>query len=118
LFDSRGSETFVEFGQAIVKDCQGKTRSGSVKYFVVEFDDVSESDLVRQRLFSLKERWRDQLTQLVNEAIASGQFRRDLDVDQFVWELCGIYLNHHASHRLIREKGGQTGRSPQPVTSQ
>jgi AcrR family transcriptional regulator len=68
-----------------------------------EFDDAPKSDLIRQRLFSMEERWRGQLTQLVNEVIASGKFRRDLDADQFVWELCGIYLNHHASHRFIRD---------------
>jgi hypothetical protein len=71
-----------------------------------EFDDAPESDLVRQRLFSMGERWRGQLTQLVNEVIASGEFRRDLDATQFVWELCGIYLNHHASHRFIRDPPG------------
>lgn len=68
-----------------------------------EFDDAPNSDPIRSRLLSMEKRWRGQLTQLVNEAIASGEFRRDLDVDQFVWELCGIYLNHHASHRFIRD---------------
>lgn len=23
--------------------------------------------------------------------------------DQFVWELCGIYLNHHVSHRFLHD---------------
>jgi AcrR family transcriptional regulator len=68
-----------------------------------EFDDAPESDLTRQRVLSMEERWRGQLKQLVNEVIASGEFRRDLDADQFVWELCGIYLNHHASHRFLRD---------------
>jgi hypothetical protein len=68
-----------------------------------EFDDAPECDVIRQRLFSMEERWRRQLTQLVNEVIASGEFRRDLDPNQFVWELCGIYLNHHASHRFIHD---------------
>lgn len=66
-----------------------------------EFDDAPRSNPVRQQLVSMEERWRGQLTQLVKEAIKSGEFRLDLDVDQFVWELCGIYLNHHASHRFI-----------------
>jgi len=68
-----------------------------------EFDDAPESHLIRRRLFSMEERWRVQLAQLVTEAIESGEFGRDLDVDQFVWELCGIYLNHHTSHRFIRD---------------
>jgi AcrR family transcriptional regulator len=68
-----------------------------------EFDDAPESDLVRRRLLTMEARWRVQLVQLVTEAIETGEFRRDLDADQFVWELCGIYLNHHASHRFLRD---------------
>jgi AcrR family transcriptional regulator len=68
-----------------------------------ELDDAPKSDLVRKQLFSMEERWRGQLTQLVIESIESGEFGCDLDADQFVWELCGIYLNHHASHRFIRD---------------
>jgi len=68
-----------------------------------ELDDAPKSNPIRRRVLSMEERWRGQLTQLVEEAIASGEFRRDLDVDQFVWELCGIYLSHHASHRFIHD---------------
>ncbi len=68
-----------------------------------ELDDAPESDPVRQRLISMEARWRGQLARLVNETVESGEFRRDLDVDQFVWEMCGIYLNHHASHRFVRD---------------
>lgn len=68
-----------------------------------ELDDAPESDPVRQRLIWMEARWREQLARLVNETIESGEFRRDLDVDQFVWEMCGIYLNHHASHRFVRD---------------
>jgi hypothetical protein len=52
---------------------------------------------------AMEARWRGQLVQLVNAAVAAGELRRELDADQFVWELCGIYLNHHASHRFIRD---------------
>lgn len=68
-----------------------------------ELDDAPESDAVRRQLISMEERWRGQLAQLVNAAIETGELRRDLDVNQFVWELCGIYLSHHASHRFIRD---------------
>ena len=37
------------------------------------------------------------------EAVETGELRGDLDVDQFVWELCGIYLNHHVSYRFIND---------------
>jgi hypothetical protein len=36
--------------------------------------------------------------------IAVGDLHKDLDVDQFIWELTGIYLNHHASSRFMRNR--------------
>jgi AcrR family transcriptional regulator len=68
-----------------------------------ELDDAPEADPVRQHLLRMEERWRSLLTQLVKEAIETGELKRDLDAVQFVWELCGIYLNHHASRRFIRD---------------
>jgi AcrR family transcriptional regulator len=68
-----------------------------------ELDDAPESDPVRKRLLTMEKRWRDFLAQLVSDAIETGELRSDLDVDQFVWELCGIYLNHHASYRFIHD---------------
>ena len=50
-------------------------------------------------------RWRELLNALVREAVASCELSDDLDVDQFVWELCGIYLSHHASSRFLRDSG-------------
>ena len=59
---------------------------------------------VRDRLLQMESKWRDLLAQLVRRAIELGQLRSDLDVDQFVWELCGIYLSHHASLRFVRDR--------------
>ena len=66
-----------------------------------EFDDAPQTDPVRQRLFALEGAWRELLADTVKGAIDSGDLREDLDIDQFVWELCGIYLSHHASSRFI-----------------
>jgi hypothetical protein len=41
---------------------------------------------------------------VIVESIAAGDLRKDLDVDQFIWELMGIYLNHHASRRFMRNR--------------
>jgi AcrR family transcriptional regulator len=65
-----------------------------------EFDDVEGA--VRNQILAMESEWRGLLRRLVEEAVASGHLRRDLDVDQFVWELCGIYLSHHAAHRFLR----------------
>jgi AcrR family transcriptional regulator len=65
-----------------------------------EFDDVEGP--VRKKLQQLEGEWRGLLAEMVQEAVSLGQFRRDLDVYQFVWELCAIYLGHHAAHRFFR----------------
>lgn len=56
----------------------------------------------RQRILEMEGEWRGLLKQLVQDGVDRGQLRRDLDIDQFVWELCGIYLSHHAAHRFFR----------------
>src|SRR6185503_10498858 len=63
-----------------------------------ELDDAKGA--VRDHVLALEREWRSLLGQCMREAIALGQFRRDLDVEQFVFELCGIYLSHHASYRF------------------
>src|SRR5271156_5671954 len=65
-----------------------------------EFDDVEGR--VRNKILEMEGQWRLTLTELVQRAVDLGHLRRDLDVDQFVWELCGIYLGHHAAHRFLR----------------
>jgi AcrR family transcriptional regulator len=65
-----------------------------------EFDDVEGP--VRDKILAMEGQWRAFLIQLAREAITRGHFRRDVDVEQFVWELCGIYLSHHAAHRFLR----------------
>jgi len=65
-----------------------------------EFDDVEGA--IRQQILDLESEWRVLLRQVVQQAVDCGHLRRDLDVDQFVWELCGIYLSHHAAHRFLR----------------
>ena len=65
-----------------------------------EFDDVEGA--VRNEILAMESQWRGLLKQLVHQAVDQGHLRSDLDVDQFVWELCGIYLSHHAAHRFLR----------------
>jgi AcrR family transcriptional regulator len=66
-----------------------------------ELDDV-ESD-VRAEVMAMEGRWRDLLARLTATAVTRGDLRTDLEVDQFVWEICGLYLSHHASARFLRD---------------
>jgi len=65
-----------------------------------ELDDVEGP--VRDWVLAQENRWRSFLKQLVEEAVSRGHFRKDLDADQFVWELTGIYLAHHSAYRFVK----------------
>ena len=65
-----------------------------------EYDDVESP--VRDKILEMEGNWRVLLTGLAKRAVELKHLRRDLDVDQFVWELCAIYLGHHAAHRFLR----------------
>ena len=67
-----------------------------------ELDDVEGP--VREKLFELEKQWNEALKQFIVESIATGDLRKDLDIDQFIWELTGFYLNHHASLRFMRTR--------------
>jgi len=71
-----------------------------------EFDDIDGA--VRNQILEMESEWRGLLKQLVQEAIDRGHLAARLDIDQFVWELCGIYLSHHAAHRFLRAKDADT----------
>jgi AcrR family transcriptional regulator len=65
-----------------------------------EFDDVEGE--VRNKILEMEGQWRRLMIEMVGHAVELGHLRRDLDVEQFVWELSGIYLGHHAAHRFLR----------------
>jgi len=71
-----------------------------------EFDDIEGR--VRNKILEMEAEWRGLLTELVQRAVELGQLRQGLDVDQFVWELCAIYLGHHAAHRFLRARDADT----------
>ena len=68
-----------------------------------ELDDLEGE--VRGAVAALESRWRSLLAELAGDAAARGELSGDLDAEQFVWELCGIYLSHHASRRFLKDPG-------------
>jgi len=66
-----------------------------------ELDDLDGE--VRAYAVELERQWREMLLGLVGRAIQLGHLAADTDAAQFVWELCGIYLTHHASARFLRD---------------
>ena len=66
-----------------------------------ELDDLDGA--VRDHVLTMEQRWRGLLTETCRDAVAQGDLATDLDVEQFVWELCGVYLSHHASARFLKD---------------
>lgn len=66
-----------------------------------ELDDLEGE--IRDRAVQLEGQWRAMLLGLVLRSVELGHLARDTDAAQFVWELCGIYLTHHASARFLRD---------------
>jgi AcrR family transcriptional regulator len=67
----------------------------------IEFDDQPGPlrDEVRNGMLAL----RHTLAETVAKAVATGELRADTDVDQFVFELNGIYQVTHQSRRLLND---------------
>jgi AcrR family transcriptional regulator len=65
-----------------------------------EYDDVESP--VRDKIAELEEAWTGLLRALTQRAVQLGHLKKDLDVEQFVWELGGMYLAHHVSQRFLR----------------
>lgn len=67
-----------------------------------ELDDIEGK--VRDHTKELEAHWRSVLGELVAEAVTEKHLSATTDVEQFVWELCAIYLGHHASSRFVRDR--------------
>jgi hypothetical protein len=67
------------------------------------FEPDDHEGPAREHLLAMEKRWRDLLAEQVRRSIQLNHFLKEVDVDQFVWELCGIYLSHHASYRFVRD---------------
>jgi AcrR family transcriptional regulator len=72
----------------------------------VEFDD--RPGPIRERLRALRQGWHAFVAESVRKTIEAGHFRRDVDPDQFAFELEGITLAWHHASRLLRDpKAGE-----------
>jgi len=66
-----------------------------------EYDD--RPGAVRDLLVEQQQRWLGALARAAGIAIESGDFRADLDVDQFAHEFYGVVLAYNHFHRLLRD---------------
>lgn len=65
-----------------------------------ELDDAPAADPTRVKLQEISAHWHQNLLGLCNEAVSTGELKPDLDKEQFVFEMYGIYLSHHVEFRF------------------
>jgi AcrR family transcriptional regulator len=59
---------------------------------------------VRDALVRSERDWLDSIATIAGTAVAEGEFRDDVDVEQFAYELHGIMLSHHHASRLLHDE--------------
>lgn len=76
-----------------------------------ELDDVEGA--VRDRVLAETRQWTAVMKELAEDAVARGHLRKDLDIDQFFWEIQCISLGHHVALRFFRDPhaDAQAGKS-------
>jgi AcrR family transcriptional regulator len=68
----------------------------------VELDD--RPGAARERLVALERDWLAIITRVVRGAQAQGELRRDLDPEQFAFEMHGVMLACHHAWRLLHDR--------------
>jgi AcrR family transcriptional regulator len=66
-----------------------------------EFDD--QPGAVRDRLVRAQRDWRETLVRVARGAVQTGEFRTDLDCEQFAYDMKAINLGYIHSSRLMRD---------------
>lgn len=76
-----------------------------------ELDD--QPGPLRDALVANERDWLELLATVAGTAVAEGEFRADLDVEQFAFELHALMLGHHHASRLLRDAdaGARTERA-------
>jgi AcrR family transcriptional regulator len=64
-----------------------------------ELDD--QPGPLRDALVRSEQDWLELLSKVTHSAVASGEFRDDLDIQQFAFEYHGLMLAHHYTSRLL-----------------
>jgi AcrR family transcriptional regulator len=59
---------------------------------------------VREALMRQQEEWIDCLRRIAQSAIKSGDFRSDIDCDQFAFDLYSLLLGFHYYYKLLNDK--------------
>ena len=71
----------------------------------VELDD--RPGPLRDALVANERDWLELLATVAGAAVAEGEFRPDLDLQQFAFEVHAVMLGHHHASRLLRDRDAE-----------
>lgn len=78
-------------------------RPGGCFFAHVAFELDGREGPARERLVQLQQDWLDTLAVAVRTGIATGEFRPDIDAEQFAHDAYGAVLGFQHAHRLLRD---------------
>lgn len=62
---------------------------------------------VRTRLKEVLDGWSQMLADAIDHGKRAGHFRSDLDTEQLIFELHGLYLSHHFFHWYMKDRAAE-----------
>lgn len=87
-------ENWIKWGNGLTGGCIFVSASN-------EFSD--RPGPVREVLLIHQKSWLDSLAKLADSAIKGGDFRSDIDIDQFAFDLYSLLLGFHYYHRMLKD---------------
>jgi AcrR family transcriptional regulator len=79
----------------------GRSLAGGCIFVTASSDFKDRPGKVRDFLLSQQESWIDSLRRVARSAVEAGDFRGDIDCDQFAFELYSLLLGFHLYHTLL-----------------
>jgi AcrR family transcriptional regulator len=101
---SRGAARIALLFENVLKWSHSRNVPGGCVFLAgaFEWDDVQGP--VRQRLVEWTDKFNAAIARAATAAVEQGEFRADLDVELFGYELHGILMKYHVEARLMRSR--------------
>lgn len=78
--------------------------TGGCIFVIASTDFSNRPGKVRDALLAQQEEWLGSLKRFCQSAMRAGELRRDIDCDQFAFDLYSLLLGFHLYHKLLQNK--------------
>lgn len=91
--------------KALVSNWNGwtATLTGGCVFVSASTEFSDRPGKVREALLQQQERWQDTLRRMARSAVKAGDFRENIDCDQFAFDLHSLLLGFHYYHKLLQD---------------